>query len=78
MLFFLSVFQFTRPCDPANRRLDVASLQNLWNDFAVLRKAMLSDPGTADYLKPSEFQEMAKRWANDFKRITFEEVIVFS
>ena len=78
LLFFLSVFQFTRLCVPANQRLDVASLQNLRNDFAILRKAMLSDPGTGDYLNPSEFQYMTKQWANDFKRITFEEVTVFS
>ena len=35
---------------------------------------MLSDPGEADYLEPDDFKWKATAWANDFKRITFEEV----
>ena len=49
-------------------------LQKLWNDFAVLRRAMLADPGEQDYLQHEDFQRKAVQWANDFKRITFEEV----
>ena len=66
--------QITRPCSQDQRQLDVMELQKLWDDFARLRKAMLSDPGEADYLEPDDFQWKATAWANDFKRITFEEV----
>ena len=56
------------------RELDVEQLQKLWNDFAILRRAMLADLGEQDYPQHEDFQQKAVQWANDFKRITFEEV----
>ncbi|KAK7501225.1 hypothetical protein BaRGS_00007710, partial [Batillaria attramentaria] len=48
----------------------------VWNDFSKLMTALKALPGTENYMKPEQFQEAARRWANDFRKATDSRAVI--
>ena len=53
--------------------LDIEALQQLWTDFDDLMEALRELPSSKKYIKPAQFKEMARKWAQNFQKYTFDE-----
>lgn len=53
--------------------LNIDGLQQLWDDFDYLMEALRSLPSSEKYVKPETFQELAREWAQNFRKNTFDE-----
>ena len=56
--------------------LDIDALQELWNDFDVLMEALRELPSAEKYIEPNQYQEMARKWAQNFRKYTFDEDVI--
>lgn len=65
-------------CDgnPEEDIINVDNLQVIWSQFARLVKALRALPETDEYMEPSEFQETARQWASDYRKISNTLVII--
>ena len=61
---------------PEEDWVDVQRLQEVWNQFASLLSAIKSRPGEEEYMHPHEFQESARKWARNFKNVTFDDDVI--
>ena len=56
--------------------LDIDALQDVWNDFVCLMESLTVLPTSDRYLDPDKFQESAKKWAQRFRKCTFDEDVI--
>ena len=62
--------------DDEAESLDIDALQELWGDFDVLMEALRELPYAEKYRNPNEYQEMARKWAQNFRKYTFDEDVI--
>ena len=56
--------------------LDIDGLQDVWEEFGRLMKAMSAHPSSESYIKPAQFHDDARKWAKQFRDVTFDEDVI--
>ena len=69
-------YSFDEADEDEEAGLDIDALQELWNDFDVLMEALRELPSSEKYINHTQFKEMARTWAQNFRKYTFDEDVI--
>ncbi len=64
------------PTHNKRRSLNVDKLQEVWTTFNELMQALKALPGTQHHRTAAAFKDAARKWASEFRKVTFDEDVI--
>ena len=56
--------------------MNIDGLQDVWDEFGRLMKALKDHPSSETYMQPMVFKARARQWAKRFREVTFDEDVI--